>query len=62
MNLYIKEWPNKTATLMLDNGTVLFTFHNVADAMLACKDWYNCNVRNDGAQGDTIEPAYTYLN
>ena len=62
MNLYIKEWPNKTATLMLDNGTVLFTFYSVDDAMTACRDWYNCNVRKEEAQGRYYEPAYTFLN
>ena len=61
MNLYIKEWPNKTATLMLENGTVMFTFYSVDDALQTCRDWYNCNVRNDGT-GNAVEPAYTYLN
>jgi len=61
MNLYIKEWPNKTATLMLENGTVMFTFHSVDDALQTCKDWYNCNVMKDGT-GNAVEPAYTYLN
>lgn len=52
MNFYIKEWPNKTATLMLSNGCTLFTFRSVDDAVLACKDWYRCHV-NENDQTDT---------
>ena len=40
MYFYIKEWPNKTATLMSDNGTVLWTFHNVEEAQQVCREWY----------------------
>ena len=40
MNFYIKEWPNKTATLMSDNGIVLWTFTNVDTALQVCKEWY----------------------
>jgi ABC-type multidrug transport system ATPase subunit len=40
MYFYIKEWPNKTATLMSDHGTVLWTFHNVEEAQEVCREWY----------------------
>ena len=40
MYFYIKEWSNKTATLMSDNGTVLWTFHSVEEAQAVCKEWY----------------------
>lgn len=40
MYFYIKEWPNKTATLMLENGTILWTFHNVEEAQKVCIEWY----------------------
>jgi len=40
MDFFIKEWPNKTATLMSENGTVLWTFHNVEQAKEVCLEWY----------------------
>ena len=40
MYFYIKEWPNRTATLMSENGTILWTFHNVDEAQKVCKEWY----------------------
>lgn len=40
MCFYIKEWPNKTATLMSDNGTVLWTFHTVEEAQEVCREWF----------------------
>lgn len=40
MYFYIKEWPNKTATLMSENGTVLWTFHSVEQAQEVCREWY----------------------
>lgn len=40
MYFYLKEWPNKTATLMSDNGTILWTFHNVEEAQKVCSEWY----------------------
>ncbi len=40
MIFFIKEWPNRTATLMADNGTVLWTFHSVAEARKVCEEWY----------------------
>ncbi len=32
MNFYIKQWPNKMATLMTDDGVVLWVFSNVTEA------------------------------
>ncbi len=40
MIFFIKEWPNRTATLMADNGAVLWTFHSVAEARKVCEEWY----------------------
>ncbi|VAW95267.1 hypothetical protein MNBD_GAMMA20-412 [hydrothermal vent metagenome] len=40
MIFFIKEWPNRTATLMADNGAVLWTFHSVAEARRVCEAWY----------------------
>jgi len=48
MIFFIKEWPNRTATLMADNGTVLWTFTSVAEARRVCEEWYR-------VQGEQIE-------
>ena len=40
MIFFIKEWPNRTATLMADNGTVLWTFTSVSEARKVCEEWY----------------------
>jgi hypothetical protein len=40
MNLYIHEWPDSSATLMLDNGESMYTFTSVARAIEACDEWY----------------------
>ena len=39
MNFYIKEWPNKMATLMTDDGVVLWTFSNAEEAHSVWRDW-----------------------
>jgi len=41
MRVYIREWPNGTATIMSDNGQVIWTFSNTAGARRACSDWHN---------------------
>ena len=41
MLLYIKEWPNHSATIMTDNGQVIWTFSSTEEAHQACKDWHN---------------------
>lgn len=43
MNFYIKTWPDDTATLMTDNGQVLWSFHSLDDAVSVCREWYNLN-------------------
>jgi hypothetical protein len=40
MNFFIKEWANKTATLMLGDGTVVWTFTSVEEARKVCSEWY----------------------
>jgi len=40
MNLYIHEWPDSTATLMLDNGATMFTFSSLTEAVEASDEWY----------------------
>ena len=40
MKLFIKEWPNKTATIMTENGQVVWTFSNREIARVACQEWF----------------------
>jgi hypothetical protein len=40
MNFYIKEWENRTATLMTDTGQVLWTFPSKAEAYAICREYY----------------------
>ena len=46
MVFYIREWPNKTATLMADTGAVLWTFANVEEAQAVCEEWYQVQKQN----------------
>ena len=41
MLLYIKEWPNHTATIMSANGQVIWTFSSTEEAHQACNEWHN---------------------
>lgn len=47
MTFFIREWPNKTATLMADNGAVLWTFDSVESAQQVCRDWYRLQIRRE---------------
>ena len=47
MTFFIREWPNKTATLMADNGAVLWTFASVDEAQKVCRDWYLVQIRGE---------------
>jgi len=40
MAFYIKEWADKTATLMTREGHHLFSFRDVESALGACGKWY----------------------
>jgi len=39
MKVLVKEWPNRTATIMTENGQVVWTFSSVAAARAACHEW-----------------------
>jgi len=41
MYFYIKEWSNKTATLMTEDGVVLWTYPSVDAARKVWSEWYN---------------------
>lgn len=44
MYCLIKEWPNKMATLMTEDGVVLWTFSDAAEAHKVWQDW--CSLQN----------------
>ena len=41
MEFYIKEWADKSASLITRDGYRLWTFINIDSALVACRDWYN---------------------
>lgn len=41
MKVLIREWANKTATVMTTNGQVVWTFSSVAEARRACREWHS---------------------
>jgi hypothetical protein len=43
VKVIIKEWPNRTATIMTGNGQVVWTFSSVAEARTACREWQDLN-------------------
>ncbi|MDO9310364.1 MAG: hypothetical protein Q7T85_01580 [Nitrosomonas sp.] len=45
MYCLIKEWPNKMATLMTEDGVVLWTFSDIEEARKVWQDW--CSLQND---------------
>lgn len=51
MAFFIKEWPNKTATLMADNGAVLWSFSSVEEAQQVCREWYNLQAAPTNQEG-----------
>lgn len=55
MNFYIKEWPNKMATLMTDDGVVLWTFSNADEARKVCHDWRKLQKRKTTYNIDNLE-------
>lgn len=50
MRFFIKEWPNKSATLLAENGAVLWTFANAAEAEKVCQNWSRVQKDNPGYQ------------
>lgn len=46
MRVYIKEWPNKTATIMTENGQVVWTFNSTDQAQQACQEWLNIHAED----------------
>lgn len=64
MSFYIQEWPNKTATLMAQNGTVVWTFSNVAEAEKVCLEWskqHTCYSRESLDAGQDLSGSSCYV-
>jgi len=59
MRLFVKEWPNKTATLMTENGQVVWTFGSVREAWQACREWCSANSEHVDCENesDTSDPS-----
>ena len=51
MYCLIKEWPNKMATLMTEDGVVLWTFSNVEEAREVWHAW--SSLHNNKASNQT---------
>jgi hypothetical protein len=41
MRIYIKEWPNRTASIITADGQVIWTFSSSESARQACREWHN---------------------
>ena len=58
MKVFIKEWPNKTATVMTGNCQVVWTFSSVAEARKACREWHSISTPEPILYEDTTaEPG-----
>jgi hypothetical protein len=47
MRIYIKEWPNKTASIITAEGQVIWTFSCSETARQACREWRSLMSPND---------------
>ena len=43
MQYYVKEWPDRTATLVAEDGHDLTTFPSLEQAVMACRLWCHVN-------------------
>lgn len=60
MRFFIKEWANKTATLMAENGTVLWTFSSAEDAEAVARQWQSVQGEKMIYRLDTITSTSAY--
>ncbi len=59
MQYLIKEWPNKMATLMTEDGVVLWTFNNVKEAEKVWYDWRSLKEQKiNNVQDTTVDLIY----
>ena len=55
MYCLIKEWPNKMATLMSEDGVVLWTFSSAEEARRVWLDWCSLHDKKMPPQIDRLE-------
>jgi len=53
MKFIIKEWPDKSATLMTENGYSLATFNTSAEAHQASEEWRQTHQEHRNTRRDT---------
>jgi hypothetical protein len=53
MQIYIKEWPNKTASIITADGQVIWTFSSRESARQACREWRSLMSPEDTGSCDT---------
>jgi len=59
MRIYIKEWPNKTASIITAEGQVIWTFSSSESARQACQEWRSLMSPNDIESYDTAPAGST---
>ena len=59
MRIYIKEWANKTASIITAEGQVIWTFSSSESARQACREWRSLISPDDVESFDTAstDPA-----
>lgn len=59
MHIYIKEWPDKTATIMVKDECALWTFKTAEEAVSFCRNYYDiAKVDLVAFQQPHFKPAY----
>ncbi len=60
VNVFIQVWPDDSATLLLADGTSLFTYQSLDDAMAVCREWLGQagTAGHGGAQDPTCASFY----
>ncbi len=59
MTFYIQVWPNKTATLMLENGTSVWTYPNIESAQADFNEWHQ-GQQKESLTNETTQDALCY--
>lgn len=50
----IKEWPDKMATLMTEDGVVVWTFNSIEEAREVWHDWYQQQTHQSKRQMSSV--------
>ena len=54
MHVTIQVWPDRSASLLLDDGTSLSTYRSVEEAVAVCEQWLG---HRGELQGDAQDPS-----